>query len=47
MSFTNLGLNEALLRAVEKAGYTTPTPIQQPVLGEHLRQVASEELVAA
>jgi ATP-dependent RNA helicase RhlE len=32
MSFTNLGLNEALLRAVEKAGYTTPTPIQQQAI---------------
>ncbi|MEQ8937969.1 MAG: DEAD/DEAH box helicase, partial [Gammaproteobacteria bacterium] len=28
MSFANLGLSEAILRAVEKSGYTTPTPIQ-------------------
>ncbi len=28
MQFTNLGLSEKVLRAVEKSGYTTPTPIQ-------------------
>lgn len=28
MTFTNLGLSESLLRAIEKTGYTTPTPIQ-------------------
>jgi ATP-dependent RNA helicase RhlE len=32
MSFTNLGLNESLLKSVEKAGYTTPTPIQQQAI---------------
>ncbi|MEY3692385.1 MAG: hypothetical protein RLZZ388_556, partial [Bacillota bacterium] len=26
MSFTNLGLSESLLKSVEKAGYTVPTP---------------------
>ncbi|PAV48429.1 DEAD/DEAH box helicase [Pseudomonas sp. HAR-UPW-AIA-41] len=29
MSFTSLGLSEALAQAVEAAGYTTPTPVQQ------------------
>ncbi|WPP44251.1 DEAD/DEAH box helicase [Pseudomonas sp. AN-1] len=29
MSFTSLGLSEALARAVEAAGYTQPTPVQQ------------------
>ncbi|MBT7889802.1 MAG: DEAD/DEAH box helicase, partial [Deltaproteobacteria bacterium] len=28
MSFSSLGLSEPLLRAIEKQGYTTPTPIQ-------------------
>ncbi|MBF7728558.1 DEAD/DEAH box helicase [Pseudomonas sp. N040] len=28
MSFASLGLSEALVRAVEAAGYTTPTPVQ-------------------
>ena len=28
MSFTTLGLSEALLRAVADQGYTVPTPIQ-------------------
>lgn len=32
MSFANLGLSEAILRAVEKSGYTTPTPIQQKAI---------------
>lgn len=32
MSFTNLGLNDALLKAVEKEGYTIPTPIQQQAI---------------
>jgi ATP-dependent RNA helicase RhlE len=29
MSFASLGLSEALIRAVEAAGYTQPTPVQQ------------------
>ncbi|MDT3719243.1 DEAD/DEAH box helicase [Pseudomonas oryzihabitans] len=29
MSFISLGLSEALARAVENAGYTNPTPVQQ------------------
>ncbi|GAB7530914.1 DEAD/DEAH box helicase [Pseudomonas sp. 3A(2025)] len=29
MSFASLGLSEALVRAVEAAGYTQPTPVQQ------------------
>jgi len=28
MSFSSLGLSEPLLRAIEKQGYTTPTPVQ-------------------
>ena len=28
MSFSNLGLSEAIVRAVTEQGYTTPTPIQ-------------------
>jgi len=28
MSFTNLGLNESLLKAIKEQGYTNPTPIQ-------------------
>ncbi len=32
MSFTDLGLSEALLRAVEKSGYQNPTPIQQKAI---------------
>ena len=29
MSFASLGLSEALVRAIESAGYTQPTPVQQ------------------
>jgi ATP-dependent RNA helicase RhlE len=29
MSFASLGLSEALVRAIEAAGYTQPTPVQQ------------------
>ena len=32
MSFTTLGLNEAILRAVKEEGYTTPTPIQKQAI---------------
>ncbi|WP_153798690.1 DEAD/DEAH box helicase [Foetidibacter luteolus] len=32
MTFKDLGLNEAALKAVEKKGYTTPTPIQQQAI---------------
>ena len=32
MSFSNLGLNESLLKAVKEQGYTTPTPIQQQAI---------------
>ncbi|GGZ81927.1 DEAD/DEAH box helicase [Algibacter mikhailovii] len=39
MSFNSLGLSEALLKAISKKGYTTPSPIQQkaipPVLYGH------------
>jgi len=29
MSFSNLGLNDSILKAVKEQGYTTPTPIQK------------------
>lgn len=32
MKFTDLGLNEALLKAVKEQGYTTPTPIQSQAI---------------
>lgn len=32
MSFKSLGLSDALLRAVEKKGYTTPSPIQEKAI---------------
>ncbi len=32
MSFTNLGLNESLLKAVKEQGYTSPTPIQKQAI---------------
>lgn len=32
MSFENLGLSQSILRAVEKQGYDTPSPIQQKVI---------------
>jgi len=32
MSFSSLGLSNALLKAVSKQGYTTPTPIQQKAI---------------
>jgi ATP-dependent RNA helicase RhlE len=39
MSFTNLGLDARILRAVKEAGYTEPTPIQSaaipPILAGH------------
>ena len=32
MSFSQLGLSEKVLAAVQAAGYTTPTPIQQQAI---------------
>jgi len=32
MSFQSLGLNNALLKAVEKQGYKTPSPIQEKAI---------------
>ncbi|MBZ0326966.1 MAG: DEAD/DEAH box helicase [Altibacter sp.] len=32
MSFTSLGLSDALLKAINKKGYTNPTPIQQKAI---------------
>ncbi|MFJ5287336.1 hypothetical protein ACIP66_26325, partial [Pseudomonas sp. NPDC088429] len=29
MSFASLGLSEALVRAIEDAGYNEPTPVQK------------------
>ena len=33
MKFAEMGLSEALLKAVEHEGYTTPTPIQEQAIG--------------
>ena len=37
MSFKSLGLNEALLKAIEEKGYTKPSPIQEKAIpqGSH------------
>ena len=46
MSFKSLGLNNALLRAVEKQGYTIPSPIQEkaiPVILEGKDVLASAQ----
>ena len=32
MSFRDLGLSEALLKAVKEKGYTTPSPIQEKAI---------------
>ena len=32
MKFSDLGLSEATLKAVEEAGYTEPTPIQEKAI---------------
>ena len=32
MSFTNLGLNESLLKAISDQGYSSPTPIQKQAI---------------
>ena len=32
MSFNSLGLSDALLKAISKKGYTTPSPIQQKAI---------------
>ncbi|MEY1662396.1 DEAD/DEAH box helicase [Isoalcanivorax beigongshangi] len=37
MSFADLGLNDAILRAVREQGYDTPTPIQQQAIPAVLR----------
>ncbi|HUB97047.1 MAG TPA: DEAD/DEAH box helicase [Stellaceae bacterium] len=37
MSFSNLGLSSEVLRAVEDAGYTDPTPIQEQAIPQVLR----------
>jgi len=36
MKFAELGLSEALLKAIEHEGYTTPTPIQEQSIGHVL-----------
>jgi len=38
MSFKSLGLSDVLLKAVEKKGYTTPTPIQQKAIPKILER---------
>src|SRR5271154_6997672 len=37
MSFSDLGLSSEVLRAVEDAGYTEPTPIQEQAIPEVLK----------
>ena len=37
MSFTQLGLAEPLLKAIEKRGFTTPSPIQEKAIPEALK----------
>lgn len=32
MKFNNLGINEAILKAVKEQGYVTPTPIQEQAI---------------
>ena len=32
MKFTDLGLNDAILRAISDQGYTQPTPIQEQAI---------------
>ncbi|WP_348675648.1 DEAD/DEAH box helicase [uncultured Abyssibacter sp.] len=44
MSFSELGLNEALLSAVAREGYSTPTPIQQKAIPAVL---SGQDLMAA
>ena len=44
MTFSNLSLADPILRALEKAGYTTPSPIQQAVIPEIL---AGKDVMAA
>ena len=44
MSFSSLGLSEALLRALEDKGYTTPTPIQLKAIPAGL---AGRDIMAA
>lgn len=45
MTFTNLGLNPALVRAVEEQGYTQPTPIQAQAIPAILK--GSDMMAAA
>src|SRR5690606_32702917 len=44
MSFENLNLNPAILRAIEESGYTTATPIQAQAIPEIL---AGHDLMAS
>ncbi|HEY8119579.1 MAG TPA: DEAD/DEAH box helicase [Methylophilaceae bacterium] len=44
MSFENLNLNPAILRAIEESGYTTATPIQEQAIPEIL---AGHDLMAS
>ena len=37
MSFTQLGLAEPLLKAIEKRGFSTPSPIQEKAIPEVLQ----------
>ena len=44
MSFENLDLHPAIIKAVQEAGYTTPTPIQQQAIPE---LIAGHDLMAS
>ena len=44
MSFENLNLHPAILRAIEESGYTTPTPIQEQAIPEIM---AGRDLMAS
>ncbi|MEK9940615.1 MAG: DEAD/DEAH box helicase, partial [Methylotenera sp.] len=44
MSFEALNLHPAILRAIEEAGYTTPTPIQAQAIPE---VIAGRDLLAS
>jgi ATP-dependent RNA helicase RhlE len=37
MNFKDLGLSEALLKAIDKKGYTQPSPIQEKAIPEVLK----------
>ena len=42
MSFKDLGLTDALLKAVKEKGYTTPSPIQEKAIPHILAVMVSK-----